>query len=251
MLEHALRPLPRAGGSSPLLSPPTLAWGYCSDRPNAGSRARPGSRSSPSRSGSLIASNRAILVFAAFAINLCAPLPLSDRTPAPRGDRGVPIRHSRAPGGRILGGGVASEPRGSATIATPNAGSRLAAAAFRRHACSPPSIRGHERYGEKLVSVPLRFSRLRRHRLGRHRSQATRCVQMACRTSSMREPCGRCSSRSTAMRREHPPRRPVVLSTGGERVLAGSTAMFMAGALLLALLNLELDRSARRTASAS
>ena len=38
------------------------------------------------------------------------------------------------------------------------------------------------------------------------------------------------------------------LSTGGERVLAGSTAMFMAGALLLALLNLESERSAGRTA---
>jgi len=39
----------------------------------------------------------------------------------------------------------------------------------------------------------------------------------------------------------------VLISTGGERVLAGSTAMFMAGALLLALLNLELDRRAGRT----
>ncbi len=40
----------------------------------------------------------------------------------------------------------------------------------------------------------------------------------------------------------------VDLSTGGVRVLAGSTAMFMAGALLLALLNLESDRRAGRSA---
>jgi O-antigen ligase len=39
-----------------------------------------------------------------------------------------------------------------------------------------------------------------------------------------------------------------LLSTGGQRVLAGSTAIFMAGTLLLALLNLEVDGSARRTA---
>ena len=40
----------------------------------------------------------------------------------------------------------------------------------------------------------------------------------------------------------------VDISTGGERVLAGSTAMLMSGALLLALLNLERDRRAGRTA---
>ncbi len=39
----------------------------------------------------------------------------------------------------------------------------------------------------------------------------------------------------------------VDLSTGGTRVLALSTAMYLAGALILALLNLDMDRGGRRT----
>ena len=64
----------------------------------------------------------------------------------------------------------------------------------------------------------------------------------------MREPSGRPWSPLYGYATGTSATTAVVLSTGGERVLAGSTAMFMAGALLLALLNLEIDRSAGRTA---
>jgi O-antigen ligase len=108
-------------------------------------------------------------------------------------------------------------------------------------------IRGHERYGESLFSLPLRFLLY---------------AGIACAVTDIKPHdayrwlvavfyAGTVWSvgfaiygyaTGTSVTSESP------LSTGGERVLAGSTAMFMAGALLFALLNLETQRSAKQTA---
>ena len=106
--------------------------------------------------GSLIASNRAVLVYAAFVLCLLGPLPVTDAATTPRGDPGLPGRRSRAVGGRLLGSRVAHQSGGSATFDAADAAPRVAAAAV-RVTLFAAVIRGHERYGESLFSVPLRF----------------------------------------------------------------------------------------------
>ncbi len=108
-------------------------------------------------------------------------------------------------------------------------------------------IRGHERYGESLFSVPLRFvlyagiafaiSDLKPR-------DAYRWLVVVFYAGTLWQTGVAIRGYATGATATD----QTVLSTGGERVLAGSTAMFMAGALLLALLNLEFQRSARRAA---
>ena len=113
--------------------------------------------------------------------------------------------------------------------------------------CWRAVIRGHERYGESLFSVPLRFvlyagiafaiSDLKPR-------DAYRWLVVVFYAGTLWQTGVAIHGYATGTSATN----AVDLSTGGERVLAGSTAMFMAGALLLALLNLEFQRSARKTA---
>ena len=108
-------------------------------------------------------------------------------------------------------------------------------------------IRGHERYGESLFSVPLRFvlyagiafaiSDLKSR-------DAYKWLVVVFYAGTLWQTGVAIRGYATGTSATN----QIDLSTGGERVLAGSTAMFMAGALLLALLNLEYERSSRKAA---
>jgi O-antigen ligase len=195
--------------------------------------------------GSLIASNRAILIFAAIAINLFSPIPLTDALP--------------------LHGAIQIYP---SDILVVLAVASWCAAWLMNPEDERPSllgtrllgwplllfgailvitiVRGHERYGEKLVSVPLRFLVYAGIALAvtdLKPRDAYRWLVWLFYAGTLWQSgvavYGYATGTSVTA--------GVALSTGGERVLAGSTAIFMAGALLLALLNVELDRPAGRT----
>jgi O-antigen ligase len=195
--------------------------------------------------GVLIASNRAVLVFVAFALCLLAPLPVSDPLPL----QGIQVY----PADVLVVLAVASwavawliNPK-QARPSTPHTkllgwplllfGVTLVAAV----------IRGHERYGESLFSLPLRFvlyagiafaiSDLKPR-------DAYRWLVVVFYAGTLWQTGVAIRGYATGTSATD----QIVLSTGGERVLAGSTAMFMAGALLLALLNLEFQRSSRKAA---
>jgi O-antigen ligase len=196
--------------------------------------------------GALIASSRAFLVFVAIGLNLLTPIP--------------------TPGAISLGGAIQVYP--SDILVFLAVGSWVAAWLIGPKEARPSSlhtrvlgwplllfgillvaavVHGHERYGEKLLGVPMRFlfyagiaaavTDLRPH-------DAYTWLVRVFYTGTVWQAgvaiYGYATGTSTTG--------GASLSTGGERVLAGSTAMFMAGALLLALLNLELDRPAGRTA---
>ena len=105
--------------------------------------------------GTLIASNRAVLVFAALAMPLFDPLPLTGRFP-PRGVPGVSVRHpgasAQSPRGRPRGFSIRRKRQ-------PRLGTRLLGWPLLLFGIVlfTAIIRGHERYGESLFSIPLRF----------------------------------------------------------------------------------------------
>jgi O-antigen ligase len=196
--------------------------------------------------GSLIASSRAILVFAAIAINLFAPLPLAEALPLNTSVVVYPsdILVLLALGSWLGGWLMSPESARPSSLRTRVLGWPLLLFGVILVAAV---IRGHERYGESLVGVPLRLlfyagiaaavTDLRPH-------DAYRWLVMLFYAGTVWQALVAVYGYATGTSATS----AVVLSTGGERVLAGSTAMFMAGALLLALLNLEVDRSAGRTA---
>jgi hypothetical protein len=197
--------------------------------------------------GALIASNRAILAFAAIAIVLFKPLPLSHALPLPIGIKVYP----------------------SDALVVLAAASWVAAWLLNRDEAHPSAlrtqvlgwplllfgtalfagiVRGHERYGQPIFGVPLRILL--------YAGIAAALTDLKPRTvykglvvlfytgtvwqagvAIYRDVTGNTSAALSG-----------TLSTGGERVLGGSVAMLMAGALLLALLNLERDQRAGRTA---
>lgn len=195
--------------------------------------------------GALIASNRAVLVFVAFALCLLAPLPVSDPLPL----QGIQVY----PADVLVVLAVASW--AAAWLINPKQerpsmphtkllgwplllfGVTLVAAV----------IRGHERYGESLFSLPLRFvlyagiafaiSDLKSR-------DAYKWLVVIFYAGTLWQTGVAIRGYATGTSATN----QIALSTGGERVLAGSTAMFMAGALLLALLNLEFQRSSRKAA---
>ena len=196
--------------------------------------------------GSLIASNRAVLIFAAFALSLLTPLPVTDALPL---HAGIAVYPSDI---LVL---LAILSWAAAWLINPE---RARPSTLQTRLLSWPLllfgvllagaiVRGHERYGESLVSVPVRFllyagiaaavTDLKprdayRWLVGIFYAGTVWQVLVAI--------YGYLTGTSATQ--------AVVLSTGGERLLAGSTAMFMAGALLLALLNLEDEDSAGKTA---
>jgi O-antigen ligase len=196
--------------------------------------------------GALIASNRAILVVVAFALPLLAPLPVSGTLPIHIGIQVYPsdILVFLAIAAWAAAWLINPADERPSLPRAPLLGWPLLLFGIALFAAI---IRGHERYGETLFSLPLRFllyagiafalSDLKprdayRWLVAVFYAGTLWQVGVAIR--------GYATGTSATTQ--------VVLSTGGERVLAGSTAMFMAGALLLALLNLETQRTARETA---
>jgi O-antigen ligase len=195
--------------------------------------------------GSLVASSRAILVFAAIAINLFAPLPLTDAIPLAIGIQVYPsdVLVLLAVASWVAAWLVNPEARPS-SLQTRLLGWPLLLFGIMLFAAV---VKGHERYGEQLVGVPLRFllyAGIAAAVTDLKPRDAYRWLVVLFYAGTVWQVLfalyGYATGTSTTDQ--------VDLSTGGERVLAGSTAMFMAGALLLALLNLERDSSAGRTA---
>ena len=193
--------------------------------------------------GSLIASNRAVLVLAAFALPLLAPLPVSDALPL---HTGIQLY----PSDILVLLAVASWV--AAWLINP---AEARPSLPRTHLLGWPLllfgaallaaiIRGHERYGESLFSLPLRFLLYAGIAFAvsdikpRDAYKWLVAVFYAGTLWQVGVAIYGYTTGTSATTQ-------VVLSTGGERVLAGSTAMFMAAALLLALLNLETHRAAR------
>lgn len=196
--------------------------------------------------GSLIASSRAILVFGAFAINLFAPLPLADALPL---DVGIEVFLSDllvllAVASWVAAWLISPEDARPSPLRTSLLGWPLL---FFGVTLVAAVIRGHERYGASLVGVPLRFllyAGIAAAVTDLKPRDAYRWLVGLFYAGTVWQALVGVYGYATGTSATS----AVVLSTGGERVLAGSTAMFMAGALLLALLNLEVDRPAGRTA---
>ena len=196
--------------------------------------------------GSLIASSRAILIFAAIAIGLFKPLPLSGALPLPIGINVYPsdILVLLAVGSWVAAWLVNREEARPSSLQTRLLGWPLLLFGIMLFAAV---VRGHERYGEQLVGVPLRFllyAGIAAAVTDLKPRDAYKWLVVLFYAGTVwqalvavyRFATGTSEALSGA------------LSTGGERVLGGSIAMFMAGALLLALLKLDRDRRAGRTA---
>ena len=196
--------------------------------------------------GSLIASSRAILIFAAIAIGLFKPLPLSGALPLPIGINVYPsdILVLLAVGSWVAAWLVNREEARPSSLQTRLLGWPLLLFGIMLFAAV---VRGHERYGEQLVGVPLRFllyAGIAAAVTDLKPRDAYKWLVVLFYAGTVwqalvavyRFATGTSEALSGA------------LSTGGERVLGGSIAMFMAGALLLALLNLDRDRGVGRTA---
>ena len=191
--------------------------------------------------GSLIASNRAVLIFAAIAMPLFAPLPLTSALPLHAGFQVYPsdILVLLAVASWVAAWLVNPKEARPSSLGTRLLGWPLllfGIMLLRRDRSRSRALRREAR------QRPAALSALRRHRRRGYRSQVSRCLQVARRTLLCRN---RLAGARRALRLCDGHVGDVgqaALSTGGERVLAGSTAMFMAGALLLALLNLELER---------
>jgi O-antigen ligase len=197
--------------------------------------------------GGLIASSRAALVFAAFAISLVDPLNLTGALPLPTGSDvyASDILVLLALASWVAAWLLNPRERRPSPVRTQLLGWPLLLFGM---LLLTAVVRGHERYGEKLIGVPLRFLLY----AGIAAAVTDLKPRDAYRWLVVFFYAGTVWQALVALYRDATGTTSAALSgslsTGGERVLAGSTAMFMAGALLLALLNLDLDRPAGRTA---
>lgn len=195
--------------------------------------------------GALIASSRAILAYAAIALNLLAPLPLT--RPLPLG-LGVEIYLPDILVLLAIGSWVAAwlvNPRATrpSLPGTPVFGLPLVLFGV---ALLIALARGHELYGTGIVSLPLRllfYAGIAFALTDLEPRRAYRWLVIVLYAGAVWQVLVALYGLATGTSATD----QVFLSTGGERVLAGSTAMFMTGTLLLALLNLEIDRRAGRT----
>jgi O-antigen ligase len=196
--------------------------------------------------GSLIASNRAILVFAALALELLKPLPLSGALPLAIGFKLYPsdVLVFLAVGSWVAAWLVNREEARPSALQTRLLGWPLLLFGI---ALFAGVVKGHERYGEQLVGIPLRllvYAGIAAAVTDLKPRDAYKWLVVLFYAGTVwqalvagyRDATGTTSAQLSG-----------VLSTGGERVLGGNIAMLMAGALLLALLNLERDRRAGRT----
>ena len=197
--------------------------------------------------GSLIASSRAVLVFAALAIELFKPLPLSGPLPLHAGVTLYPsdILVLLAVASWAAAWLVNREQARPSSLHTRLLGWPLLLFGI---ALIAAIVRGHELYGQHLVGVPLRFlvyAGIVAAMTDLNSRDAYKWLVALFYVGTVwqvivavyRHAAGTTSASLSG-----------TLSTGGERFLGGSVAMFMAGALLLALLNLERERRAGRTA---
>jgi O-antigen ligase len=196
--------------------------------------------------GSLIASNRSVLIYAAIAINLLSPLPLTDALPLQTGIQVYPsdVLVLLAVGSWVAAWLVNPPDARPSFLGTRLLGWPLVLFGIMLFAAV---VQGHQRYGEQLVGVPLRFllyAGIAAAVTDLKPRDAYKWLVVLFYAGAVWQTLVALYGYATGTSATE----QVVLSTGGERVLAGSTAMFMAGALLLALLNLERDRSAGKTA---
>jgi O-antigen ligase len=195
--------------------------------------------------GALIASTRAILAYAAIAVSLLSPLPLLH--PLPLG-LGVNIYTPDVLVLLAMGSWVAAwlvnpKPTRPSLPATPVL--RWPLLLFGLTLCVALA-RGHELYGTSIVNAPLRllfYAGIAFAVTDLEPRKAYRWLVILFYGGTVWQVLVLLYGLATGTSATD----QVFLSTGGERVLAGSTAMFMTGTLLLALLNLELDRRAGRT----
>jgi O-antigen ligase len=196
--------------------------------------------------GSLIASNRSVLIYAAIAINLLSPLPLRGALPLGAGIQVYPsdILVLLAVGSWVAAWLVNRPEARPSSLGTRLLGWPLLLFGIMLFAAV---VQGHERYGEQLVGVPSRFllyAGIAAAVTNLKPRDAYKWLVALFYAGTVWQVLVALYGYATGTSATD----QVVLSTGGERVLAGSTAMFMAGALLLALLNLERERTAGRTA---
>jgi O-antigen ligase len=196
--------------------------------------------------GSLIASNRAVLIYAAIAINLLSPLPLTDPLPLQTGIQVYPsdVLVLLAVASWVAAWLVNPPETRPSFLGTRLLGWPLLLFGIMLFAAV---AQGHQRYGEQLVGVPLRFllyAGIAAAVTDLKPRDAYKWLVVLFYAGTVWQVLVALYGYATGTSVTD----QVVLSTGGERVLAGSTAIFMAGALLLALLNLERERSAGRTA---
>jgi O-antigen ligase len=196
--------------------------------------------------GALIASNRAILAFAALAIPLLEPLPLSGPLPLHTGIKVYPsdvlvlLAVASWLAAWLLNG---DEERPSLLHARLLGWPLLVFGTL----LFVGVVRGHQRYGQPLLGIPLRFVLY----AGIAAALTDLKPRAAYKWLVVVFYVGTVWQAGVAIYRDATHTSAVLshaLSTGGERVLGGTIAMLMAGALLLALLNLERDRRAGRTA---
>jgi O-antigen ligase len=196
--------------------------------------------------GSLIASNRAVLIFAAFALNLLSPFTPQGALPLPGGVNVYPsdILVLLAVGSWVAAWLINPAEARPSSLRTRVLGWPLLLFGVTLFAAV---VRGHEQYGEELIGVPLRlvlYAGIAAAVTDLTPRDAYRWLVGLFYLGTVWQALVAVYGYATGT----PFTSADELSTGGQRVLAGSTAIFMAGALLLALLNLERDRPAGRTA---
>jgi O-antigen ligase len=195
--------------------------------------------------GSLIASNRSVLIFAPIALSLASPFSLTGALPLHLGIQVYPsdVLVLLAVASWVAAWLVEPAERRPSSLRTWLLGWPLLLFGIMLFAAI---IRGHERYGEQIVGVPLRFllyAGIAAAVTDLKPRTAYKWLVVLFYTGTVWQALVAVYYQATGTT---PADLASPVSTGGERVLGGSTAMFMAGALLLALLNLELDRPARR-----
>jgi O-antigen ligase len=194
----------------------------------------------------LIASDRAVLVFAAIGLCLLRPLPFAQPLPLPTTvevylpDILVVLAVVSWLGARLID----KQTAGLSHLRTRVLGWPLLLFGLLLFIAV---LHGHARYGTNIVSVPLRFflyAGIAFALTDLEPRKAYRWLVIVFYGGTIWQVLVGIHDLATGTAATG----AVLLSTGGERVLAGSTAMFMAGTLLLALLNLEVDRGAGRMA---
>jgi O-antigen ligase len=196
--------------------------------------------------GALVASNRAILVFTALALDFAYPLPIDRPLPLPGGTNVYlpDLLVALAVVAWAVSWLLAEPDARPSWLRTPVLGWPFTAFSLLMIIAI---VRGHARYGESLLSVPLRLV-------------AYAGIAAALTTITAREAyhgivfvfyAGAVWQAGVGiyeLATGGSVTGPGQLSTGGERLLAGSVAVFLSGSLLLALLNVERETRAKRQA---
>jgi O-antigen ligase/polysaccharide polymerase Wzy-like membrane protein len=196
--------------------------------------------------GGLIASNRAVLVFAALGIDLFAPLPLTGALPLPTPVQIYPsdVLLLLAVGSWVAAWLIGPEQARPSSLRTRVLSWPLLLFGL---ALLAAVLHGHLRYGTSMLSLSLRllvYAGIAAAMTDLKPRDAYKSLVVLFYAATVWQALVAAYDIATGTSST----RSANLSTGGERLLAGSTAMFMIGAILLALLNLERNRRASRNA---